>query len=86
MHSLSRTHRVRHESINKKTYFLCSPQRRMNNNVEVINAAYDKWILKDPWGLASAGEVTRRLGGGRGSVCAPSALSAAVNQPSGSHP
>lgn len=74
---LSQTQGVRHESINKKkSYFHCSPLWKMDNNVEVINVAYDKWILRASEGSLGprlCEKPMRQLCGGRGSVCAPSA-------------
>lgn len=72
----------------KKTNFHCSPQWKMDNSVEVINVAYDKWILRASEGSLGprlCAKPMRRLGGGRGSPSALPRLSRAVNQSSGLH-
>lgn len=60
----------------------------MDNNVEVINVAYDKWILRAPEGSLGprlCEKPMRRLGGVRGSLSVRPRPSRAVNQCSGLH-
>ncbi len=74
--------------LTKKSYFHCSPLWKMDNNVEVINVANDKWILRAPEGSLGPSlceKPMRRLEGGRCSLSVRPRPSRAVNQCSGLH-